>query len=82
MYFMKKKEIKMFFFISEIITKVAYPEDGEVLFRPFINTYDLSSELQHSNIEYLVQKCWHEDPDARPTMKTVIRMLSKINPFK
>lgn len=67
---------------KEIITKVAFPEKGEDYFRPFINSFDISSELHQSNIEYLVQKCWQEDPDARPNMKIVIRMLSKINPFK
>ncbi|XP_045176739.2 guanylate cyclase 2G-like [Mercenaria mercenaria] len=67
---------------KEIVTKVAFPEGGEDIFRPFINSADLSSEIQQSNIEYLVQRCWLEDPDARPNIKTVIRMLNKINPFK
>jgi len=69
-------------FASEIIDKVAFPENAEEPFRPEIGDTDLDDEYRRTNLEYMIARCWAEDPDSRPTMKAVLRTLNKINPYK
>ena len=62
--------------------KVAIVEDENRPFRPQIGETDLDTVYRKSNVNFLVHKCWAEDPDMRPTTKTILRNLNKINPFK
>ncbi|XP_052799084.1 atrial natriuretic peptide receptor 1-like [Mya arenaria] len=67
---------------KEIIHMVAYPTTTEDPFRPEIGDISLDSEYRRSNMEYMIARCWDEDPETRPTMKAILRTLNKINPYK
>ncbi|KAL4224656.1 hypothetical protein ACF0H5_015353 [Mactra antiquata] len=67
---------------KEIIMKIAHPENKEFAFRPTITDTEMDSEHTRTNMEYLIQRCWAEEPDVRPSIKAIIRTLNKINPFK
>lgn len=67
---------------TEIVMKIAYPEDPEIPYRPEITETDLESEYHKINLEYLIHRCWAEDVHQRPNMKGILRTLNKINPYK
>ncbi|XP_060604135.1 atrial natriuretic peptide receptor 1-like [Ruditapes philippinarum] len=67
---------------KEIITKVAEPENSDEVFRPVISDTELDSDYSQSNMIYLIQRCWAEDPEIRPKTKNIIRTLNKLNPYK
>lgn len=69
-------------FATEIITKVANPENPQMPYRPEITETDLDSNYRRINLEYLIHRCWAEEVNQRPTMKAILRTLNKINPFK
>ena len=56
--------------------------DGESYFRPMIG--DLPGEY-HSVITTfvkLIQICWAEETDVRPTARRVQRLIRRLNPFQ
>ncbi|XP_053384831.1 atrial natriuretic peptide receptor 1-like [Mercenaria mercenaria] len=67
---------------QEIINKIAKPDDPDDIFRPAIADTELDSEYSQANMVYLIQRCWAEDPEVRPAMKSIIRTLNKLNPYK
>ncbi|XP_053384657.1 atrial natriuretic peptide receptor 1-like [Mercenaria mercenaria] len=67
---------------KEIIIKVAIPEDPDKLFRPAIADTELDSEYRRTSMLLLIHRCWAEDPESRPSIKTALRTLDKINPYK
>ena len=69
-------------YVSEIITKIANPENPHIPYRPEITEIDIDSNYRRINLEYLIHRCWAEEVDQRPTIKPILRTLNKINPFK
>lgn len=69
-------------FLTEIIDKVANPENPEAPYRPEIGDTGVDSEYRRINLEYLIHRCWAEDMEQRPHMKAILRTLNKINPYK
>lgn len=68
---------------EEIISKVM--SDNEVKrFRPaFPPELDgIQTAKQSYAIRKLIQSCWIEDPMMRPTIKTILKALNRINPYK
>lgn len=53
-----------------------------VPFRPEIGDTELDTDYRRTNVSYLIAKCWAEDPDHRASMKTILRTLNRINPYK
>ena len=51
-------------------------------FRPQISDPGLDTEYRRTNLEYLIERCWAEDVNQRPAMKSILRTLNKINPYK
>lgn len=59
--------------------------DNEVKrFRPaFPQELDgIQTAKQSYAIKKLIQSCWIEDPMMRPTIKTILKTLNRINPYK
>ncbi|XP_060074457.1 atrial natriuretic peptide receptor 1-like [Ylistrum balloti] len=71
------------FTADEIIRNILIPKDG-LYYRPkFTSLTDNFPEAEHiGGIQKLVERCWNEDPSLRPTAKTVLKVLNKINPYK
>lgn len=42
----------------------------------------IQTAKQSYAIKRLIQSCWIEDPVMRPTIKTILKALNKINPYK
>ena len=68
--------------LSEIVMKVANKKEDEVAFRPIISDTELDSEYRQTNMAHLIRRCWTEEPAERPSIKTVLKTLNKINPYK
>ncbi|OWF50658.1 Atrial natriuretic peptide receptor 1 [Mizuhopecten yessoensis] len=68
---------------EEIIRNVLIPKDG-LLCRPKFSALSDSfpAAKQIGGIQRLVERCWNEDSSFRPTAKTVLKVLNKINPYK
>ncbi|WAR01746.1 ANPRA-like protein [Mya arenaria] len=67
---------------KEIITKVAKPVSTALVFRPEIFDNGVDSEYLVPNMKPVIRRCWEENEDARPPLKTLIRTLNRINPYK
>jgi hypothetical protein len=69
-------------FISEIINKVV--ATPKVPFRPKFThiSDDMHALKQTMAIQALIERCWVEEPQARPSVKRVLKTLNTINPFK
>ncbi|XP_061166744.1 atrial natriuretic peptide receptor 1-like [Saccostrea echinata] len=68
---------------EEIINKVMNDNEAK-RFRPsFPQELDgIQTAKQSYAIKKLIQSCWIEDPMMRPTVKTILKTLNKINPYK
>ncbi|KAK3101586.1 hypothetical protein FSP39_004669 [Pinctada imbricata] len=69
---------------EEIISKLKDIPTDDKPFRPkFPRELDGLQTVQQSYaIKRLIQRCWVEDPLSRPTVRTILKSLNKINPFK
>ncbi|XP_052067318.1 atrial natriuretic peptide receptor 1-like [Mytilus californianus] len=67
---------------NEIISKVA--ATAKVPFRPkFPYMSDNNQAMEQTKaIQALIQRCWAEDPQVRPSVKRVLKTLNTISPFK
>ncbi|CAC5423157.1 Guanylate cyclase soluble subunit beta-2,Guanylyl cyclase GC-E,Retinal guanylyl cyclase 1,Soluble guanylate cyclase gcy-31,Receptor-type guanylate cyclase gcy-28,Soluble guanylate cyclase gcy-35,Receptor-type guanylate cyclase gcy-4,Guanylate cyclase soluble subunit alpha-1,Receptor-type guanylate cyclase gcy-21,Retinal guanylyl cyclase 2,Heat-stable enterotoxin receptor,Soluble guanylate cyclase 88E,Guanylate cyclase soluble subunit beta-1,Receptor-type guanylate cyclase gcy-13,Receptor-type guanylate cyc len=67
---------------NEIISKVA--ATTKVPFRPkFPYMSDNNQAMEQTKaIQALIQRCWAEDPQVRPSVKRVLKTLNTISPFK
>ncbi|XP_063399114.1 atrial natriuretic peptide receptor 1-like [Mytilus trossulus] len=67
---------------NEIISKVA--ATTKVPFRPkFPYMSDNNQAMEQTKaIQALIQRCWAEDPQIRPSVKRVLKTLNTISPFK
>ncbi|XP_033752927.1 atrial natriuretic peptide receptor 1-like [Pecten maximus] len=71
------------FTAEEIIRNVLIPKDGFYCRPEFTSLTDsFPAAEQTGGIQKLVERCWNEDPSLRPTAKTVLKVLNKINPYK
>jgi hypothetical protein len=73
----------MLFTLPEIVNRVM--NDNEMKrFRPaFPAELDgVQTAKQSYAIKKLIQSCWIEDPMMRPTTKTILKTLHRINPYK
>ena len=70
------------FNVSEIISKVAATTKAP--FRPkFPYMSDNNQAMEQTKaIQALIQRCWAEDPQVRPSVKRVLKTLNTISPFK
>lgn len=75
--------IIMHIFYIEIISKVMSDNEAK-RFRPaFPQELDgIQTAKQSYAIKKLIQSCWIEDPMMRPTIKTILKTLNRINPYK
>ena len=62
--------------------KVAHKQEDEEAFRPVISDTELDNEYRETNMAYLIHRCWAEEPENRPSIKSILRTLNKINPYK
>ncbi|XP_078333485.1 atrial natriuretic peptide receptor 1-like [Crassostrea virginica] len=68
---------------KEIIDKVMSESEGKRLRPAFPQELDgIQTAKQSYAIKRLIQSCWIEDPVMRPTIKTILKALNKINPYK
>lgn len=68
-------------FLSEIVGKVQRTNSYPNHFRPkieFINSNGLW-ETEHENVINIMTKCWHEDPQERPTFSVLKGIIRKMN---
>lgn len=66
----------------EIILKIARCINVNNIFRPIISADALDPDCNGIGIVRLIEDCWAENPDSRPTVKNVLKRLLKMSPFK